>query len=101
MTATLPSTTTTTTTAAPTVGRRARRAGRVLTVLLVAFLLFDAVIHITLIDVVREAFEEIGLATYYDVSPDGQRFLCVIPSASDTSFAPITVVLNWQAALHK
>jgi len=45
--------------------------------------------------------QSIGLATYYDVSPDGQRFLCVIPSASDTSFAPITVVLNWQAALHK
>ena len=45
--------------------------------------------------------QSIGLVTYYDVSPDGQRFLCVIPSASDTSFAPITVVLNWQAALKK
>ena len=43
--------------------------------------------------------QSIGLVTYYDVSPDGQQFLCVIPSASDTSFVPITVVLNWQAAL--
>jgi eukaryotic-like serine/threonine-protein kinase len=49
--------------------------------------------------VIPHGSQSIGLATYYDVTPDGQRFLCVIPSASDQSFAPITVVLNWQAAL--
>jgi len=49
--------------------------------------------------VIPPGSQSIGLATYYDVTPDGQRFLCVIPSASDQSFAPITVVLNWQAAL--
>jgi Tol biopolymer transport system component/tRNA A-37 threonylcarbamoyl transferase component Bud32 len=49
--------------------------------------------------VIPHGSQSIGLVTYYDVSPDGQRFLCVIPSASDESFAPITVVLNWQAAL--
>ncbi|HEY7185880.1 MAG TPA: protein kinase [Vicinamibacterales bacterium] len=51
--------------------------------------------------VIPHGSQSIGLATYYDVTPDGQRFLCVIPSASDTTFAPITVVLNWQAALRK
>ena len=49
----------------PAIGRKGRIAGRVLTVLLVAFLLFDAVIHITLPEMVRESFEEIGLATFY------------------------------------
>jgi len=49
--------------------------------------------------VIPHGSQSIGLVTYYDVSPEGQRFLCVIPSASDESFAPITVVLNWQAAL--
>ena len=51
--------------------------------------------------VIPHGSQSIGLATYYDVSPEGQRFLCVIPSASDESFAPITVVLNWPAALKK
>jgi eukaryotic-like serine/threonine-protein kinase len=51
--------------------------------------------------VIPHGSQSIGLDTYYDVSPEGQRFLCVIPSASDESFAPITVVLNWQAAIKK
>ncbi|HEY5856811.1 MAG TPA: DoxX family protein [Aldersonia sp.] len=64
MTASVASTTTTAI-STPTVGRKGRIAGRVVTVLLVAFLLFDAVIHIALPDFVRESFEEVGLATYY------------------------------------
>jgi hypothetical protein len=44
----------------------------------------------------------ISNATRYDVSADGQKFL--INSARESigfSSAPITVVLNWQAALKK
>ena len=36
----------------------------------------------------------------YAVSSDGQRFLVVAASASEKS-VPMTVVLNWQAALKK
>jgi hypothetical protein len=36
----------------------------------------------------------------YDVTPDGQHFLINQPSG-DTSASPITVILNWPAALRK
>lgn len=36
----------------------------------------------------------------YDVTPDGQRFLINV-SSEEASVAPITVVLNWTAALEK
>jgi dipeptidyl aminopeptidase/acylaminoacyl peptidase len=36
----------------------------------------------------------------YDVSPDGQRFLVNVPAES-TPAAPITLVVNWPAALKK
>jgi len=51
--------------------------------------------------VIPHGSQSIGLDTFYDASPDGQRFLCAIPSASDESFAPITVVLNWPALLKR
>jgi Tol biopolymer transport system component len=39
---------------------------------------------------------------FYDVSPDGQRFLMATPSAtSAVAQSPFTVVLHWQAALKK
>jgi Tol biopolymer transport system component len=41
--------------------------------------------------------QSIGLHTLYDVSPDGQRFVCYAPPAEEEP--PITVVLNWMAAL--
>ncbi len=37
---------------------------------------------------------------FYVASPDGQRFLMVVP-ANDTRPAPITVVVNWPALLKK
>jgi serine/threonine protein kinase len=40
-----------------------------------------------------------GLPTQYDVTPDGQRFLLNLPS--EESGPPMTVVLNWAAALKK
>ena len=36
----------------------------------------------------------------YAVSPDGERFLLQLP-AQDSAVAPVTVVLNWTAALRK
>jgi hypothetical protein len=42
-------------------------------------------------------------ATYsqqYDVTPDGQRFLLNV-DVSDVNAAPLTVVLDWTAALQK
>jgi dipeptidyl aminopeptidase/acylaminoacyl peptidase len=36
----------------------------------------------------------------YDISADGKKFLAVTPVGQDLA-APITVVLNWQAALKK
>lgn len=41
--------------------------------------------------------QSFGLPTMYDVSPDGQRFLCMVPP--EEAYAPITIVLNWMAAL--
>jgi hypothetical protein len=40
-----------------------------------------------------------SLARYtYDATPDGERFLAVVP-AGDAASPPMTVILNWQAAL--
>jgi hypothetical protein len=36
----------------------------------------------------------------YDVSPDGKRFLLLLPS-SRVNASPVRVVLNWEAALRK
>jgi Tol biopolymer transport system component len=41
--------------------------------------------------------QAIGLATLYAVSPDGQRFLCVLPP--ERGDAPITLVLDWRSLL--
>ncbi len=38
-------------------------------------------------------------ADEYEVSSDGQRFLAAIAQSSNVS--PITVIINWTAALHK
>ena len=46
---------------------------------------------------IPQGSQSIGLATLYDVSPDNQRFLLTIPP--DEPVAPMTVVLNWTAAL--
>ena len=41
-------------------------------------------------------------AFHYDVAPDGKRFLLLTtPQADATAPPPITVILNWQAALKK
>jgi hypothetical protein len=39
----------------------------------------------------------VGLAAFYDVTPDGQRFLINGPPADPGP--PMTVVLNWAAGL--
>lgn len=40
---------------------------------------------------------------FWDISPDGKRFLIVAPSNTAAAAAPLkfTVVLNWQATLNK
>ena len=48
----------------------------------------------------RSAISHHGLSYDYAVSPDGQRFL--ISNAVDVNeVAPMTIVLNWTAALKK
>jgi Tol biopolymer transport system component len=43
-----------------------------------------------------------AFAFHYDVAPDGKRFLLITtPQADATAPPPITVVLNWHAALKK
>jgi len=37
----------------------------------------------------------------WDVTADGKRFLAAVPPAQQTTLTPITVVLNWEAALKK
>jgi hypothetical protein len=37
----------------------------------------------------------------YDVSPDGQRFLAVLPNEQAAPPEPLTLVLNWTAGLKK
>jgi hypothetical protein len=37
----------------------------------------------------------------WDVTADGKRFLAAVPPVQQTTQTPITVVLNWQAALQK
>jgi len=37
----------------------------------------------------------------FDISPDGRRFLVPSPPAAETGAVPLTVVLNWPAALRK
>jgi hypothetical protein len=42
----------------------------------------------------------VGFRAQYDVTRDGQRFLLNVP-LEETAPSPITVVLNWSAALKK
>jgi hypothetical protein len=35
----------------------------------------------------------------YEVSADGQHFLMIVPVEETTTGTPMTVVVNWQAAL--
>jgi Tol biopolymer transport system component/predicted Ser/Thr protein kinase len=37
----------------------------------------------------------------WDMTADGKRFLAAVPPVQQTTVTPITVVLNWQAALQK
>ena len=46
------------------------------------------------------AFAGYGFVRPYDVSSDGQKFL-IWRAIDDSGDAPITVVLNWWAALKK
>ena len=39
-------------------------------------------------------------SNFWDVSPDGKRFLASVPSAKE-SLVPFTVVLNWSTDLQK
>ncbi len=48
--------------------------------------------------VIPQGSQSIGLSTLYAAAPDGLKFLTVVPP--DGSDAPITVILNWTAALH-
>jgi hypothetical protein len=46
--------------------------------------------------------EPAGVSTYpYDISPDGQRILALVPAAAEAGASPLTVIVNWQAALKK
>jgi Tol biopolymer transport system component len=48
---------------------------------------------------IPQGSQSLGLPTAYDVSPDGQRF--VVTSPPEDLGPPITVVLNWVAALQR
>ena len=37
----------------------------------------------------------------WDVTADGKRFLAAVPPVQQTTQTPITVVLNWEAALKR
>jgi Tol biopolymer transport system component len=56
-------------------------------------------------DTPRALFTTPGLAppgsvpSPYDVTPDGQRFLMLLPPGSRLGVAPLAVVVNWQAGL--
>jgi Tol biopolymer transport system component len=41
------------------------------------------------------------LDPYYDVTPDGRRFLLIVPNTDATTAASFTVVLNWPAGIKK
>jgi serine/threonine protein kinase len=47
---------------------------------------------------VVEGSESIGLATRYDVAPDGERFLIRYPPVDPGP--PVTVVINWPTGLN-
>jgi hypothetical protein len=54
------------------------------------------------VDAVKTLFQmrRAGVRFWYDVSPDGQRFL--VNTASERALdTPITVVVNWAAGLNK
>ena len=49
----------------------------------------------------RTGIDPGGFMTYaqFDVAPDGQRFLMVVPSTDAPQ--PLNVILNWQSLLKK
>jgi Tol biopolymer transport system component len=55
------------------------------------------------IKTVKELFElqPRGTRYFYDVSPDGQRFLVITGQKAPTSVQPLTIVVNWVAGLTK
>jgi hypothetical protein len=55
------------------------------------------------IKTVKELFElqPRGTRYFYDVSSDGQRFLVITGQKQPTSVQPVTIVVNWVAALTK
>ena len=42
-----------------------------------------------------------GLRAFYDIAPDGQRFLVNTTLVEQAAPSPITVVVNWMAGLKK
>jgi hypothetical protein len=48
---------------------------------------------------IPQGSQSLGLPTAYDVSPDGQPFVVTVPP--EDLGPPITVVLNWIAALKR
>lgn len=48
----------------------------------------------------KPLFKTSAFSAFWEVSPDGQRFLVPVPVGVNAA-APLTVVLNWQSALRK
>jgi hypothetical protein len=44
---------------------------------------------------------QIGGLREFDVTPDGQRFLLILNSRTESNTDRLTVISNWQAALRK
>jgi eukaryotic-like serine/threonine-protein kinase len=59
----------------------------------------DAPVPLFRTRLIPQGSQSLGLPTAYDVSPDGQRF--VVTAAPEDLGPPITVVLNWLAALKR
>jgi Tol biopolymer transport system component/tRNA A-37 threonylcarbamoyl transferase component Bud32 len=59
----------------------------------------DAPVALFRTRLIPQGSQSLGLPTAYDVSPDGQRFVVTIPP--EDLGPPITVVLNWLAALKR
>ncbi len=98
------STAATATATASTISARSRLIGRILSGIVVAFLAFDAIIHLSNIAAVRDAFAELGIPSYVSVTSGIVMIVClafyVVPATSILGAILLTGYLGGAATVN-
>lgn len=87
-----------------TISARSRLIGRILSGVVVAFLAFDAIIHLSNIEPVRDAFAELGIPSYVAATSGIVMIVClafyVVPATSVLGAILLTGYLGGAATVN-